>query len=126
MESSLASDKAPQAPRSESVALATGGIAALLAGACCVVPLVLVSLGLGGAWLANLQLLEPYRPLFIVGAVAALGFAGWRIYRPAAGCQAGQVCAVPQTRRAHRIGFWCVVALLVAMLAFPYVAPLLY
>ena len=123
---SLASEKAPQAPRPESVALATGGIAALLAGACCVLPLVLVSIGVGGAWLANLQLLAPYRPIFIAGAIAALGFAGWRIYRPAAACTPGQVCAVPQTRGRLRIGFWSVVALLAVMLALPYAAPLLY
>jgi len=72
-------DKMPQ----ESAALAAGGIAALLAGACCVVPFVLVSIGMGGAWLASLQLLEPYRPVFIGIAIIALGFAWNRIYRPA-------------------------------------------
>lgn len=113
-------------PTSESAALAAGGIAALLAGACCVVPLVLVSVGLGGAWLANLQLLEPYRPLFVGVALAALGFAGWRIYRPVAECKPGEVCAVPQVRRRYRAGFWIVAALLLAMVGFPYVAPLLY
>jgi mercuric ion transport protein len=110
----------------EPAALTAGGIAALLAGACCVAPLVLVSLGLGGAWLANLQLLEPYRPMFIGVALAALGFAGWRIYRPAAACNPGEVCAVPQVRRSHRIGFWIVAALLLAMLGFPHIAPWLY
>lgn len=107
---------------SESVALTAGGIAALLAGACCVAPLALVSMGLGGAWLANLQLLAPYRPLFISVALATLGFAGWRIYRPATECKPGEVCAVPQVRRGYRIGFWIVAALLVAMLGFPYAA----
>ena len=110
----------------EPVALTTGGIAALLAGACCVVPFVLVSAGLGGAWLASFQSLEPYRPVFIGVALAALGFAGWRIYRPAAECKPGEVCAVPQVRRGYRIGFWTVAALLLAMVGFPYIAPLLY
>jgi mercuric ion transport protein len=110
----------------ESVALTAGGIAALLAGACCVAPLLLVSLGLGGAWLANLQLLEPYRPLFAAIAVGTLGFAGWRIYRPAAECAPEQACAVPQVRRGFRIGFWIVAALLLTMLGFPYLAPLLF
>jgi len=110
----------------EPAALAAGGLAALLAGACCVAPLVLVSAGLGGAWLANFQLLEPYRPVFIGIALAALGFAGWRIYRPAAECKPGDVCAVPQVRRGYRIGFWTVAALLLAMLGLPYSAPLFY
>ena len=108
----------------ESVALTAGGIAALLAGACCVAPLVLVSAGLGGAWLANFQLLEPYRLLFISISLAALGFAGWRIYRPAAECGPGEVCAVPGVRRGFRVGFWVVAALLLTMLGFPYFAPL--
>lgn len=124
----FAIDKEPKAPvaASESVALTTGGIAALLTGACCVAPLVLVSAGLGGAWLANLQLFAPYRPLFIALALAALGFAGWRIYRPAAQGRPGEACAVPRARRGYRIGFWSVAALLVVMLGFPYLAPLFY
>ena len=118
----------PTAPKgaAESVALTAGGIAALLTGACCVAPLVLVTAGLGGAWLANFQLLEPYRPLFIGIALAALGFAGWRLYRPAAKCGPGEACAVPRVRRSFRIGFWIVAALLLTMLGFPYVAPLLF
>ena len=120
-------DKAPgKLGAPESVALTAGGIAALLTGACCVAPLVLVSAGLGGAWLASLQLFEPYRPVFIALALAALGFAGWRIYRPAAACAPGEVCAVARIRRGYKIGFWIVAALLIAMLAFPYLAPLLY
>ena len=108
----------------ESLALTAGGIGALLAGACCVAPLVLVSVGLGGAWLANFQLLEPYRPVFIAVALAALGFAGWRIYRPATECKPGKVCAVPRVRRSYKIGFWSAAALLLFMLGFPYFAPL--
>lgn len=110
----------------DSLALAGGGIAALLAGACCVAPLALVSVGLGGAWLATLQLLEPYRPVFTGVALAALGFAGWRIYRPAAVCRPDEACAVPQVRRGYRIGFWMVAALLAVMVGFPYLAPLFY
>jgi mercuric ion transport protein len=113
-------------PASETVALTAGGIAALLAGACCLGPFVLVSIGFGGAWLANFQLLEPYRPLFIGIALAALGFAGWRIYRPAAVCEPGTACAVPRVRRGYKIGFWIVAALLMLTLSFPYYASLLY
>ncbi len=112
--------------KTESLLLTAGGVAALLSGACCVAPLLLVSAGLGGAWLANLQVLEPYRPVFLGVALAALGFAGWRIYRPTAECSPGQACAVPSIRRGFRIAFWAVGALVLAMLAFPYLAPLLY
>lgn len=112
--------------RPEHAALAAGGIAALLAGACCLGPFVLVSIGFGGAWISNFQVLEPYRPLFIAVALAALVFAGWRIYRPAAACEPGTVCALPRVRRGYKIGFWIVAALLLLTLTFPYYASLLY
>src|SRR6202008_3159809 len=96
----------------ERAALAAGGIAALLAGACCLGPFVLVSIGIGGAWLGNFPLLEPYRPVPLGVPIAALGFAGWRIYRPAVVCEPGTACAVPGARRWYKIGFWSVAALL--------------
>ena len=45
--------------RVETGTLITGGFAGILASACCVGPLVLVSLGLGGAWVSTLTVLEP-------------------------------------------------------------------
>lgn len=53
-------------------ALLTGGLAAILASTCCLGPLVLITLGVSGAWIGNLTLLEPYRPIFIGAAVVAL------------------------------------------------------
>lgn len=113
-------------PRSESVALATGGVAALLTGICCVVPPLLVSVGLGGAWLANLRAFEPYRWIFIGAALVALGFAWKRIFRPAADCKPGEICAIPQVRRGYKISFWAVALLLLFMAVYPYFAPLFY
>lgn len=111
---------------SERLALTAGGIAALLTGTCCVLPLVLVSIGAGGAWLAQLRAFEPYKWIFIGAAVVALGFAWKRIYRPAAECKPGEVCAVPEIRRGYKIGFWAVALLLLFMAGFPYAAPLFY
>lgn len=55
---------------------ATGGlIGAILASSCCIVPLVLVTIGVSGAWIGTLTALEPYKPLF---AGATLIFSGWR------------------------------------------------
>ncbi|MGQ0654265.1 MAG: mercuric ion transporter MerT [Betaproteobacteria bacterium] len=111
---------------SESAALAAGGIAAILASACCLVPLALVFMGLGGAWIANFQLLEPYRPVFIAVAVVALFFAYRRIFRPVSECKPGEVCALPSTRRTYKGIFWAVVGLVGIALSYPYVAPLFY
>ena len=51
--------------------LLAGGVAALLASACCLGPLVLVVLGFSGAWIGNLTALEPYRPWFLAAALVA-------------------------------------------------------
>jgi mercuric ion transport protein len=107
-------------------ALLVGGLAAILASTCCLGPLVLVALGLSGAWIGNLTLLEPYRPLFIAGSVAALFFAGQRIFRPVYECEPGEACAVPRTRRVYKILFGIVSALVLIALVYPYVAKLFY
>jgi len=106
--------------------LAAGGLAAVLASTCCLGPLVLVSLGLGGAWVSNLTVLEPFRPWFLGAAIIALFFAWRRIYRPAVACKPGEVCAVPANRRAYKIVFWVVAVLVGVGLGFPVIAPLFY
>jgi mercuric ion transport protein len=88
--------------------------------------LVLVFMGLGGAWMSNLRVLEPYQPVFIAAAVVALLFAYRRIFRPAAECKAGEVCALPASRRTYKAMFWTVAALVGIALGFPYIAPLFY
>ena len=107
-------------------ALAAGGVAAILATACCLGPLVLLSMGIGGAWIANLTALEPYRPIFIGLALVALFLAGRRIFRPAADCKPGEVCAIPRVRVAYKLTFWAIAALVLVGLAFPYIAPCFY
>ena len=104
-----------------------GVIAAIAASLCCVGPLVLVMLGIGGAWVANLTVLEPFRPYFLGAAIIALFFAWKKIYRaPAAVCTPGSLCATPQTNRIYKVLFWMVVVLVVLALVFPYLAPLFY
>jgi len=106
--------------------LAAGGLAALLASACCLGPLVLITLGVSGAWIGNLTALEPYRPLFIGVALVAMFFAWRRIFRPVEQCQPGEVCAVPRVRTAYKAIFWMVSLLVLIALVFPYVLPLFY
>src|SRR5260370_14990322 len=106
--------------------LFAGGLAALLASPCCLGPLVLVALGVSGAWIGNLTVLEPYRPIFIGAALVTLFFARRRIFRPASACKPGEVCAIPQVRTAYKLIFWIVVVLVLIALGFPYVLPLFY
>jgi mercuric ion transport protein len=113
-------------PNNGGGALVAGGLAAILASTCCLGPLILVMLGISGAWIGNLAVLEPYRPFFIGVALIALAFAWRRIYRPATVCAPGEVCAVPQVRRTYRRIFWIVAALVLVAFAFPYVVPYFY
>ena len=112
--------------RSGRFALATGGLAAVLASSCCLGPLVLVMLGVSGAWIGNLTILEPYRPAFIGIAIVALYFSWRRIYRPVADCATGEVCAMPKVRRTYRLLFWLVLMLVLVAIGFPYVLPFFY
>jgi mercuric ion transport protein len=114
------------APRDAKGALVAGGIAAVLASTCCLGPLVLVMLGVSGAWISNLTVLEPYRPVLIGLAIVALFFAYRRIFRPAQACRPGEICAVPQVKATYKMIFWGVSALVVIALAFPYILPLFY
>lgn len=113
-------------PASGRGALAAGGLAAILASTCCLGPLLLIALGFSGAWIGNLTVLEPYRPIFIGAAFIALFFAWRGIFRPANACKAGDVCAAPRVRTAYRVTFWIVAALILIAIAFPYALPLFY
>ncbi len=105
-----------------------GVMAAVAASLCCVGPLVLVTLGIGGAWVSHLTLLEPYRPIFLSAGAFFLFLAYRKIYRPAAAkdCAPESLCAAPQAQRAYKILFWIVVVLITLALVFPYLAPLFY
>ena len=113
-------------PQNARSALVTGGLAAILASTCCLGPLVLVGLGFSGAWIGNLTVLEPYRPIFIGAASVALFFAWWRIFRPVEACKPGEVCAIPRVRQTYKLIFWVVTVLVLIALGFPYVLPLFY
>lgn len=107
-------------------ALLAGGLAASLASTCCLGPLLLITLGFSGAWIGNLTLLEPYRPIFIAVAIVALFLAWRRIWQPAGECAPGAVCAIPQVNRTYRLLFGVVAIMVLVALAFPYLAPLFY
>jgi mercuric ion transport protein len=117
-----------QGSKTGKVTLVGGAVAALLSSLCCLGPLVLVMLGVSGAWIGNLAALEPYRPMFIGVAVVCMAFAYRYIYRaPAAqACEPGTLCALPQTNRLYKRLFWGVSALVLLALTFPYLMPLFY
>jgi len=95
-------------------------LAAIGASLCCIGPLVLLALGVGGTWISNLAALEPYRPIFVGITLTFLLLAFRKLYLVPRQCAPGDVCAIPRTLRNQRIIFWIVSVLLIALLAFPY------
>ena len=107
--------------------IASTGAALLFCAAsslCCVVPFVFAFLGVSGTWLSSLTVLEPYRLVFVGLTLVFLGMGFWRLYRPASMCPPGETCAAPAVRRRQRILFWLMALPMLALLAFPWVAPL--
>ena len=113
-------------PQTGRGALFTGGLVAILASAFRLGPLVLAAFGFSGAWIRNLTVLVPHRPIFIGAALVALFFAWRRIYRPTQACKPGEVCAIPQVRATYKLIFWVVAVLVLVALGFPYVMPFFY
>lgn len=109
---------------------ANGGaiVTAFLASACCVGPLVLALLGIGGG--ALLLEFEPYRPYFMVVTLGLLGLGFWLQYRkPKPVTNADGItcdCPTPRANKAGRVMLWVATVLVVAFLAFPYIAPLIW
>ena len=73
--------------------LVAGALAAIGASVCCVVPLVLLMMGIGGAWIASLTALEPLRPWFIAATFLFVGLAFRRLYFQQPACEPGDACA---------------------------------
>lgn len=105
---------------------AIGGIlGAMAASACCIAPLALFSLGVGGAWIANLTALAPYQPYFIAATVACLGYGYWMVYRSSKiACAEGSACARPLPSRIVKAGLIVATILVAAALGFDLIAPL--
>lgn len=110
---------------SASPVLGAAIVAALLASLCCVAPLVLVLVGVSGAWLGQLAAFEQYQPIFLAVAGVAL-FMAWRKIWRAPVCADDRACAAPQGKRAQKTLFVTGVVLLGVVLGFPLVAPLFY
>ena len=106
--------------------LVAGVLAAIGASVCCVGPLVLLALGIGGAWIGNLTAFEPYRPLFIGLTLLFLGLAFRKVYLVPQTCAPGTPFADPQTPKRQRMVFWSVAVLLLGLLAVPWFASLFY
>lgn len=51
------------------------GLAAFIGASCCVLPLLLINIGLGGAWIANLAFFVYAKPYFLAASILFIVFA---------------------------------------------------
>lgn len=104
-----------------------GALGALLASSCCIAPLILVSLGVSGAWIGNLTALEPYKWMFIAVAVAFLGLGFRHVYfSQSEPCEDGTYCARPESSLIVKIALWLATGLIAASATVDWWAPLFY
>jgi len=102
-------------------------IGAVLASSCCIVPLLLVTLGVSGAWIGSLSALEPYKPWFAAVTMLFLGVGFWQVYwKPKQDCEEGSYCASPKSDRVVKIALWSATLLVALALTIDYWAPIFY
>ena len=101
-------------------ALLGAAAAAIGASVCCVVPLILVLMGISGAWISSLTALDAWRPWFSAATLACLGWAFWTLYGPASRCRTDGDCKDPAQLQRRRRWLWLATALIALLLLFPY------
>ena len=106
-------------------AAAGGIIGALAVSSCCIVPLVLFTLGISGAWIGNLTALAPYQPIFFAATAGFLGVGYWLVYRQPKTVCADETCARSLPSRFVKSTLWAATALVLAAVAFKYLAALM-
>lgn len=102
-------------------------LGAIVASSCCVIPLLFVILGIGGAWMSNLTVLEPYKPYFIAVTTVLVGLGYWHVYfRPKKVCEDGSYCANPASGRITKAALWVATAIVLLAATVNFWAPLFY
>jgi mercuric ion transport protein len=106
---------------------AGGMLAALgICAACCLLPFVLLTVGVAGAWVSALDSLAPYKWIFIAVTVALLGYGLYFVYWKAKPtCAAGSDCKTCRSTRSMRVMLWVAVVLAMSGLVFERIEPML-
>jgi mercuric ion transport protein len=114
------------AGRGQTLMAAGGLLGALAASSCCILPVALFSLGIGGAWIGNLTQLAPYQPYFLAATLLCLGGGYWLVRRASKrACAAGEACARPLPNRLVKGMLVIATVLIVTAIGFDLLARLL-
>jgi mercuric ion transport protein len=106
-----------------------GGVFAAIGvcASCCLLPLALAALGVGGAWVGGLKSFVPYKPIFVIIAAGLLAYGFYVVYwRRNKACMTGAACASCRPGRSARIGLWVATILAASSVLFDYLEPYLF
>lgn len=98
----------------------------IIASTCCVLPLVLVLVGITGAWMVNLTSLRPITPFFTAMAIGTLLWAGVLVFRPSHACTTGEGPACETARPITKVIYLACAVFIGLLLLFPLIAPYFY
>lgn len=115
-------------PKDRKGLLAAGSVVgAVLASSCCILPLLLLTIGVSGAWIGTLTRLEPYKPFFIAITAVFLALGFWQVYvKPAKACTEGSYCAKPGSAIVIRAALWLATLLILLAATLNFWAPYFY
>ena len=106
--------------RLSALTVAGAVVSGLLASVCCIGPLLLAVLGIGGAGL--LARFEIYRPAFTAATFALLGAGFWLAYRKPKAIEGDACgCEYPKANRLGRALLWIAAAVAIGFWAAPYI-----
>ena len=106
-----------------------GLIAAILTTSCCALPFLLFSLGVSGAWIGKLRMLEPYANYFMAAALVFV-VSGFYVSRrkkqqAKASCETGDYCVSETADRVRAGLLWVSLGLIAIAVFWPKIVELL-
>ncbi|EAQ01338.1 mercury transporter [Aquicoccus porphyridii] len=116
-----------ETPAADKKAWATTGLGvlgALAMTSCCILPLVLVSFGVTGVFIAQLGAFYQYKWITFALSAAFIGYGFYKAYSPipAEACVDG-TCARPMNRTLMRSILWIASGIVAVAMIFPYLTP---
>lgn len=112
--------RATRSPGLSGLTVGCAVLSGLLASACCLGPLLLAALGLGGA--AFLARLDAYRQIFTLATFGLLTIGVWAAYRKPNVIEGDDCgCEYPKASKHARVLLWVAAVVAVAFWAFPYI-----
>lgn len=117
-------EEKPDADRKAWATTGLGVLGALAMTSCCILPLVLVSFGVTGVFIAQLGALYQYKWITFALSAAFIGYGFYKAYRPipAEACADG-TCARPMNRTLMRSILWIATVVVAVAMIFPYLTP---